>query len=74
MNIEHLIIMANQIGDFFGANPDKDLAQQEIVEHLKKFWAKQMREQLQMHINKHVDTGLHPVVESAIKNYSQLYM
>lgn len=74
MNIKHLIIMANQIGDFFGANPDADLAQREIVEHLKKFWAKQMREQLQLHIYNNTETGLHPVVEAAIKNHQQLYM
>ena len=74
MNIQNLITMANQIGDFFSAYPDVEQAQKEIAEHLKKFWAKQMREQLQAYIDSNPNTGLHPVVEAAIKKHPQLFI
>ena len=38
MEVEKLIKMANQIGDFFEANPDEEEAKREIASHLKKFW------------------------------------
>ena len=44
MKIDHLIVMANQIGDFFRSYPDQDYAQKEIATHLRKFWAPDMRE------------------------------
>jgi len=44
MKIDHLIVMANQIGDFFKSYPDQDYAQKEIATHLRKFWAPDMRE------------------------------
>jgi formate dehydrogenase subunit delta len=49
MNTEHLVTMANQIGDFFQSYPDQELAKKEIVTHLKRFWASSMREQLMEH-------------------------
>ena len=44
MKIDHLIVMANQIGYFFRSYPDQDYAQKEIATHLRKFWAPDMRE------------------------------
>ena len=46
MHIENLVKMANQIGQFFDADPDHELAVEEIRQHLIKFWAPQMRKQL----------------------------
>ena len=74
MNTKQLIIMANQIGDFFVAYPDAEQAQRDIAEHLKKFWAKQMRVQLKAHLDQTADSGLHPLVEAAIKNHQQVFV
>ena len=39
MDIGHLVIMANQIGDFFKSYPDSEQAKKDIVMHIKRFWA-----------------------------------
>ncbi|ABE48986.1 formate dehydrogenase subunit delta [Methylobacillus flagellatus] len=70
MNIEQLVKMANQIGDFFQSYPDHEQAKKDIASHLQRFWAPQMRQQIMQHINTHPsDNGLAPLVSSAIKEY-----
>lgn len=43
MDIHHLVKMANQIGQFFEAEPDRAQAVQDIAAHLKRFWDPRMR-------------------------------
>jgi formate dehydrogenase subunit delta len=43
MDIKNLVRMANDIGNFFSAEPDHAAAVQGIVDHLKKFWDPRMR-------------------------------
>jgi len=43
MNVEHLIEMANQIGEFFASMPDRDEALTGIAEHIRRFWEPRMR-------------------------------
>ncbi len=77
MSTERLVTMANQIGDFFQANPDSAEAKKEIAGHLKKFWALSMRKQLVAHIecNQAQGAGLNPIVGEAIKeNVTSLTM
>lgn len=69
MQIERLITMANQIGDFYQAFPDENEAQQEIAQHLKKFWAKSMRDEMLEHVDQHEGEGVNPIVLAAVKNY-----
>ncbi len=72
MDIQRLISMANQIGDFYESYPDQSHAQQDIAGHLNKFWALQMRKQIAAHVSEQGGQGLHPQVQSAIKAYLQL--
>lgn len=44
MKSDHLIHMANQIGQFFAAYPDPAEARDSIALHLKKFWSPPMRQ------------------------------
>lgn len=69
MNIEQLVKMANQIGDFFRSYPDHEQAKKDIASHLQRFWAPQMRQQILQHIGEHPDSGLNPLVSSAIREY-----
>lgn len=69
MTIERLITMANQIGEFFRANPDSAQAKQEIINHLKKFWALNMRQQIVAHVQDKQGAGLEPIVGEAIREY-----
>lgn len=46
MNNDNLIKMANDIGNFFQAESDRELAVNGIAEHLRKFWDPRMRRQI----------------------------
>lgn len=70
MDIQRLITMANQIGDFYGSYPNKTHAEQEIAGHLNKFWALSMRKQIADHVAAG-GVGLQQVVEKAVKNHLQ---
>jgi formate dehydrogenase subunit delta len=41
-----LVRLANRIGDFFEAFPDREEAIDGVAEHLRKFWEPRMRRQL----------------------------
>jgi formate dehydrogenase subunit delta len=69
METEKLIKMANQIGDFFEAYPDKAEAEKEIASHLHKFWNSVMIDSIVAHVNKNQGEGLHPHVIAAIKQH-----
>jgi formate dehydrogenase subunit delta len=71
MEITHLVTMVNQIGDFFDAYPNKEEAKKELLNHIKKFWAKEMRNQLIAHAQGSGE-NLSPIVLEAIKEYSAL--
>lgn len=43
MDAARLVAMANQIGAFFAAEPDRAVALEGIATHLKKFWEPRMR-------------------------------
>ena len=67
MNIEHLIHMANRIGDFFEAYPDREEAQRNIAEHVRKFWEPRMRRDLYVQLDRDGAPGLKPIVAEAIR-------
>lgn len=43
MKVEHLIEMANQIGEFFASMPDREEALAGIADHIRRFWEPRMR-------------------------------
>lgn len=67
MKIEHLVTMANQIGDFFKSFPDQEQAKQDIAQHLIRFWASSMRDQISTYVTEKNGEGLEPIVRDAIK-------
>ncbi len=72
MQTEQLIKMANQVGDFFESYPDQAQAQQDIAEHLNRFWALAMRQQIAEHIKETNGVGLDVKVVSAISSYLEV--
>jgi len=68
MNTKKLITMANQIGDFFEANPDAEAAKKDIANHLIKFWNSVMIQGIVQHVQDGAE-GLHPRVAEAIKEH-----
>lgn len=69
MEIEKLIKMANQIGDFFEAYPDDEAAKKGIAVHLKQYWNSVMIKSMVAHVNNNQGSGLHPRVLEAVKEH-----
>jgi formate dehydrogenase subunit delta len=65
MRIEHLVSMANDIGNFFNAEPDKSEAAKGVANHLRRFWDPRMRREIIAHY-KSGGEGLNDVPRSAI--------
>jgi formate dehydrogenase subunit delta len=51
MQIDTLVHMTNQIGQFFEAMPDRDEAMEGIAQHLRRFWEPRMRRELLAHVD-----------------------
>jgi formate dehydrogenase subunit delta len=65
MRIERLVAMANDIGAFFDADPDKAEAARNIAAHLKRFWEPRMRREIVAHFHAG-GLGLDGVVLAAV--------
>jgi formate dehydrogenase subunit delta len=61
-NAEHLVQMANDIGNFFRAEPVREDAIAGIANHISKFWTKRMRQK----IAAHGDAGLDELPREAL--------
>lgn len=51
MNIQRLVRMANDIGNFFKAEPDHAQAVDGVVTHIKRFWDPRMRKEIVAHLD-----------------------
>lgn len=65
-NIDTLIKMANDISDFFNADPDKTLAAEGVRNHIARNWELRMRQMIVEHLNNHGGEGLSTLAKSAI--------
>lgn len=62
----HLVKMANDIGDFFRAEPQREDAIAGIANHIAKFWTKRMRAKLDSHL-KQDDSALDELPREAVR-------
>lgn len=69
MKLDHLIEMANQIGQFFESMPDREEAQAGIADHIRRFWEPRMRRTLLAALDdgRAREEGLSEIVETALK-------
>lgn len=67
MDADNLIRMANRIGDFFEAMPDRDEALDGIATHIRKFWEPRMRREFIAHIDSGAARSLKPIVAEAVR-------
>ena len=51
MNVDHLVVMANQIGRFYEAYPNRPEALKSAATHLRRFWDPRMRRALLQHLD-----------------------
>lgn len=78
-NIDHLIQMANNIGDFFEAMPNREEGMHGIADHIQKFWEPRMRTAMLDFLDAHPDgrsqaAELNELVKQAILSNRQLLM
>jgi formate dehydrogenase subunit delta len=64
---EHLVKMANDIGHFFGAEPEREDAVAGIANHIAKFWTKRMREKLSAHVALNGEAGVDELPREALR-------
>ncbi len=65
MRTERLVAMANDIGAFWAAEPDKAEAARSVASHLKRYWDPRMRREIIAHYREG-GAGLDPLPRSAI--------
>ena len=51
MNVERLVRMANDIGNFFKSEPDHGVAVDGVALHLKRFWDPRMRKEIVAYVD-----------------------
>lgn len=67
---EHLVRMANDIGNFFRSEPKRDDAVAGIANHIAKFWTPRMRDKLLAHMRAHGSEGLDELPLAAVSSLS----
>ena len=70
MDIDNLVHMANRIGEFFNAMPDRAEALEGIASHIRKFWDPRMRRALAVHLRERGGEGLMPIVHEALSRHA----
>ncbi|WP_206952878.1 formate dehydrogenase subunit delta [Trinickia acidisoli] len=67
MKVEHLIEMANQIGEFFASMPDREKALVDIADHIHHFWEPRMRRAILASLDDPAASGtMSPIVLEAL--------
>ena len=69
MEPHRLVHMANAIGEFFEADPDRLAALEGIAGHLKRFWDPRMRREILRWVEEHQGEGLKPIVLDALRSH-----
>ena len=66
MNAERLVAMANDIANFFAAEPDREIAIEGVRNHLQRFWEPRMRKQIVAHLEAHGTGDLSSLAAAAV--------
>ena len=66
MSDDNLIKMANDIGHFYAAEPVREDAIAGIANHIRRYWAKRMRDKLVEHAQQQ-DSGLEELALAAAR-------
>ncbi len=64
-----LVHMANRIGEFFQAMPDRQEALLGVATHIRKFWDPRMRRELLAHVDQNAGEGLSELVLGSLKEH-----
>src|ERR1700677_1594474 len=64
---EHLLKMANDIGNFFRSEPVRTEGVAGVANHIAKFWTPRMRQKLLDHVKQHGEAELDELPREALK-------
>ena len=67
MNVDRLVVMANDIGHYFAAEQDHVAAVAAVAAHLQRFWDPRMRRQIVAHVAAGGD-GLSELALAAVRS------
>ena len=67
MNVEHLVHMANQIGQFYQSLPDHAESVASTASHIRRFWEPRMRSSMYAHLDQAGGAGLSPLLLEALR-------
>jgi len=68
---EHLVQMANDIGNFFRSEPKREEAVAGIANHIAKFWTPRMRDKLNAYLKQHGADALDELPREALSSISK---
>jgi len=66
MNIDLLIKMTNEIGEFFAGTTDTEAAAAAVANHLKRYWDPRMRTQMLSYYEQRQGAGLSDLGKKAV--------
>jgi formate dehydrogenase subunit delta len=66
MNIDLLIKMTNEIGEFFAGAAEPQQAAQDVANHLRRFWEPRMRAQIISYYQQRQGAGLSDLAKNAV--------
>ncbi len=69
---QHLVQMANDIGNFFRAEERREDAIAAVANHIRKYWTPRMREKLLAHVKGHGMDGLDELPQAALRSLAEL--
>jgi len=72
MDVNNLIRMANQIGEFFESMPDRTQALEDIASHIKRFWEPRMRRAILESLDQKNTEEFSDIVREAITSHREL--
>ncbi len=67
MSHDQIVKMANDIGHFYGAEPTREAAVTGIANHIRRYWAKRMRDKL-IERAQQPDSGLEELALAAARS------
>jgi formate dehydrogenase subunit delta len=71
VDVAHLISMANSIGDFFAAYPDRAEASDEVARHIARFWEPRMRRTILAALDTPAVETMQPLVAEALRSHRE---
>lgn len=71
MSVERLVMMANDITDYFKSDPDGKAATEAIATHLRRNWTPRMRSQIFAHVDAG-GGGLEPLARAGVERLREI--